>query len=114
MPYAALRACAEPGCTAAQNAARCARHERSDVRSGQRAAQYAGPAWRVRRAIVLRRDPVCTECGDRPSTTAAHIRSRSAGGDDSLSNLRGLCTSCHSRETASRDGGFGNPTRAAS
>jgi 5-methylcytosine-specific restriction protein A len=113
MPYAAPRVCSEPGCHRAQHAARCDQHQRTDVRSGQRAAQYAGRPWQLIRKAVLRRDPMCSECGERPSTTAAHVVPRSKGGSDSLLNLRGLCTSCHSRETAARDGGFGNPTRGA-
>lgn len=113
MPYAAPRVCAEPGCTRAQHAARCPEHQRTDSRSGQRAAQYAGAHWRAIRKAVLARDPLCSECGEQRSTTAAHVIPRSKGGSDSMLNLRGLCTSCHSRETSARDGGFGNPTRGA-
>ena len=113
MPYAAPRVCAEPGCNRAQHAARCPEHQRTDSRSGQRAARYSGAPWRLMRKAVLRRDPTCTECHEAPSTTAAHVIPRSKGGSDSMLNLRGLCTSCHSRETAARDGGFGNPTRGA-
>jgi len=111
MPYAAPRACSEPGCTAPTHTGRCARHPRTDAHARARAARYAGPAWRLIRTAVLRRDPVCSECHAAPSTTAAHVVARSAGGSDSMDNLRGLCTSCHSRETAARDGGFGNATR---
>jgi hypothetical protein len=29
-----------------------------------------------------------------------------------LENLQGLCSTCHSRKTATEDSGFGNPRRA--
>lgn len=60
---------------------------------------------------MLVRDPICKEHGGHPSTTAAHIISRADGGYDTMENLRGLCASAHSKETAERDGGFGNPKR---
>ncbi|MEN2423029.1 holin [Streptomyces rimosus] len=58
------------------------------------------------RAPVLRRDPVCVVCGDAPSTHADHWpRSRkqllAQGLDPNDSQYgRGLCASCHYRETA--------------
>jgi len=109
MPWAAPRVCSAPGCNVPTRSDRCAQHPRRDDRPSSSVRGYGSRDWRSRRAAVLRRDPICCECNAAPSTTAAHIVARSAGGDDSLFNLRGLCTSCHSRETSARDRGFGNP-----
>jgi len=61
--------------------------------------------------MIIARDPVCTICRQAPSTDADHISPREQGGTDDPSNLRGTCHACHSRKTASTDGGFGNPVR---
>lgn len=63
---------------------------------------YGSGAWKQLRKAVLARDPVCRTpgCG-RPSSHADHVVPRSAGGEDVLSNLRGLCQSCHNRRSAS-------------
>lgn len=54
------------------------------------------PDWPVRRARVLRRDPVCTSCRLAPSTDVDHIR---PGDDHGLDNLTGLCTECHGHKS---------------
>jgi 5-methylcytosine-specific restriction protein A len=64
--------------------------------------------WREIRAAVLKRDPICTSCLVNKSTDADHYVARAKGGSDDLSNLRGMCHSCHSRKTAKQDAGFGN------
>src|SRR5439155_1447368 len=63
---------------------------------------YRTAGWRALRAACLRRDPVCKTpgCG-RASTHADHVVPRAEGGADALSNLRGLCGSCHNRRSAS-------------
>lgn len=63
--------------------------------------------WQIRRQYVLDRDPVCRICGTSPSEEVDHIIPRARGGSDRSENLQGLCKSCHSRKTASEDGGFG-------
>ena len=71
-----------------------------------------GAAWRKTRARVLARDPYCKICErvgcKMVSTDADHIVPRSEGGADEMSNLQGVCHSCHSRKTATLNGGFGN------
>ena len=64
------------------------------------------------RLMVLRRDPLCVTCraaGYVPvnaATQADHIKPVAEGGTNELSNLQGLCRSCHSRKTA-RETGLG-------
>lgn len=67
------------------------------------------------RAPVLRRDPVCVECRQAPSTHADHHphtrRQLVTMGENPNDPKwgRGLCAPCHNRHTATRDGGYGNP-----
>lgn len=58
-----------------------------------------GPGWAAKRARVLKRDPVCRVCRRRPATEVDHKVSRAQGGDDSETNLRGICRRCHSIRT---------------
>ena len=51
--------------------------------------------------VIIERDRgICQECGAKDSRQVAHIIARRKGGADEPSNLRILCDSCHSRETA--------------
>jgi 5-methylcytosine-specific restriction protein A len=65
------------------------------------------------RKIVLAAHPICCACQRARSTHADHKIPH--GGDwklrFSIRNGQGLCHKCHSRKTASQDGGFGNPLR---
>lgn len=70
--------------------------------------------WQRYRAGYLRRHPLCAACFSRkrytPATEVDHIVPHK--GDFELfwdpNNHQGLCKSCHSKKTASEDGGFGN------
>jgi hypothetical protein len=77
---------------------------------------YNSASWRtVFRPAALRRHPLCQQCERVAATHVDHIIDfitelgfiswelfRSA------ENHRSLCASCHSRKTATIDGGFGN------
>lgn len=68
--------------------------------------------WRRLRMLVLHRDPICKMANcHSPSTDADHIIPKAEGGDNSMSNLQGLCHRCHSRKTVVEDGGFGKEKR---
>jgi len=58
-------------------------------------------AWRKLRERVLARDPICQECYRRghitPATDADHVNGDPS--DNRMSNLQGLCHSCHSHKT---------------
>jgi 5-methylcytosine-specific restriction protein A len=57
------------------------------------------------RAYVLQVNPICTDCQRTPATVADHIDGDAMNNE--MTNLTGLCASCHSRKTVERDGGFG-------
>jgi 5-methylcytosine-specific restriction protein A len=100
------RVCAHAGCSAVTRGSYCPRHaaqhkrERTWASSRSSAASRGyGRDWAERRERVLARDPICRECGRRPSTEADHLVPKSAGGSDAMSNLRGLCQKCHRAKT---------------
>lgn len=85
MPKRAHRVCAEIGCPelvsgrgnrCPPHAAELQRKERSRIAAlppSPRSAHYRSPAWRQRRARILRRDPVCRECAAARSTDVDHV-----------------------------------------
>ena len=71
-----------------------------------------GSQWRKLRAFILNREPLCRHCAENGHTELAsdldHIVPKAQGGTDDPDNLQPLCHSCHSRKTATEDGGFGH------
>lgn len=70
---------------------------------------YSSPSWKTLRASCLRRDNhtcVVEGCGQR-AIVADHIVARSAGGLDSISNLRSLCR-LHDNQARERSDGTRN------
>lgn len=127
----AKRVCTYPGCNALVqgiNVKRCEKHsyEKSSqpYTASARAADtrsewYNTQAWARARVAFLRAHPLCEQCKRdgrlTPSTDVDHIVPHR--GDVTLfndvNNLQALCRSCHSRKTATEDGGFGRvPVRA--
>jgi len=71
---------------------------------------YVTTAWRRLRLWKLSEQPLCEHCLLRgiiePATQVDHIVPISAGGEPlDEANLASLCASCHSRKTASENGG---------
>jgi 5-methylcytosine-specific restriction protein A len=61
---------------------------------------YQSKEWRMLRAAVLKRDPVCVVPGCAShSVVADHIIERRKGGPDTLANLRGLCAMHHNQRS---------------
>src|SRR6185437_1584280 len=101
------RPCPQPGCP---NNDDCSEHSRT--RDYNRARRddpsyiYNSVRWRKLRAVVLRRDPICKECNEEPSSDADHIIPiRQGGAPWSVENLQGLCAGCHSTKTQKESGG---------
>lgn len=76
---------------------------------------YDGPRWQKLRKLVLAKHPVCTRCNERLSTLADHIVPAGVAIEEVkaskrfpldpwagfylMSNLTGLCRSCHGLKT---------------
>jgi 5-methylcytosine-specific restriction protein A len=70
---------------------------------------YHTQRWQRLRARFLAEHPVCVEC-KRPANTVDHKEPHRM--NEALfwdwDNLQGMCRQCHSRKTATHDGGFGH------
>ena len=125
MPYAPLKPCSTPQCparVARRNASKCAaclkEHGREDrARRGSSTARGYDRVWRKKARQYLAEHPVCEcelEACYEPSVEVDHIIPF-AGIDDPLrlddDNLQALAKACHSKKTATYDGGFGHRRR---
>ncbi len=116
MPDLAPKPCARPGCRAYALPGRscCAEHVRAaqadhDRRRGSSAARGYGSRWQRYRSGYLRRHPLCP-CG-APATDVDHVQAVSGPADPLFwqgANHQALCHACHSRKTATIDGGLGH------
>ncbi len=112
----ARRACAEPDCPTvidSGSGSRCPVHtRRAPDRRPSAAARGYDRKWAAKRAAYLRAHPDCQhpDCHE-PATDVDHIDGRGPNGDNSWSNLRGLCKPHHSQRTA-RDQPGGWNTRS--
>jgi len=113
----ALKICATHGCSEIANpggryCAACLREARkrdNQRRNPANKKKYRGD-WPEIRAEHLRLYPYCVNCG-AIATQVDHILPLSRGGTHDHYNLNSMCHSCHSRKTATQDGGFGNPVK---
>lgn len=115
----ALRPCTTSGCPNLTGGGRCddchrAKQREYDARrETQTQRGYSSAGHRRFRRLVLARDPLCVLCGDI-ATVADHWptsrRDLIANGHDPNDprNGRGLCASCHGRETAAHQPGGWN------
>ena len=110
MPTSPPSPCTFPGCPSLVHGrgSRCPEHSYEAARPNASQRGYASRRWRRIRELVIERDGgSCQICG-RLGRQVAHIVDRRLGGSDDPSNLRLLCDSCHSRETA-LETKFGKP-----
>ncbi len=109
MPLRPKTPCRYPGCGRAARGRYCESHQQGYRPKDERpsaARRGYGARWRRLRLWFLSQHPVCP-CG-RPATEVDHIVPRRSGGTDEEGNLQAMCHVCHSRKTASQDGGFGH------
>lgn len=110
MPKRSYRPCSHPGCGTLTKDGQCQAHRSGrdyDRFRGSRHQRGYGRRWEKLRVMILNRDPLCRACGSAPSAEVDHIVPKAKGGTDHPDNLQGLCKPCHSRKTATEDGGFG-------
>ena len=110
-PTAALRYCSQPGCQARVLRGRCPAHQPSEQDRVNLAVRrwYRTARWKRLRAELFAENPLCATCAAQQRTEVwtdlDHIRPHR--GDPRLfwdrANLQGLCKSCHSAKTATRD-----------
>lgn len=123
MAHKPMKPCAAPACGALVRGVRyCPKHEyltrvvtqQHDERresSTQRGYSYK---WQQARKGFLAKHPLCAECECQGRITAAtdldHIIPHKGDKDAfwTRSNWQALCHPCHSRKTATEDGGWGN------
>ena len=101
----ALRICAQPGCAELVVSGYCPAHTKP---AAPRPAGYYkayGSAWRKVRDAYLKTHPLCEACGTW-ACEVDHITPLAQGGTNDWHNLQALCKACHSRKTATHDGGF--------
>lgn len=117
MTPGSYRVCNEPGCGALvpAGAGKCNRHRsearaRSDAKRPTATQRGYGSTtgWPATRRRYLAAHPTCEMLGcSSPASHADHIRGLGPFGPNEDDELQALCASCHSRKTATHDGGFG-------
>lgn len=107
MPTSPGRLCCHANCDEIVHPpeSHCAKHKTllatRDVEARGSAASRGYDARHRRwRLFILRRDPICKDCGRAPSNHADHIVALAQGGTWALSNGQGLCETCHNQKTA--------------
>ena len=98
----AKRICGARGCSELAAESLCPQHQIERAQRGYGRSRRLSPGargygaeWRLTRASVLRRQPMCGYCGERPSSTVDHAVPKHLGGSDHPSNLVGCCARCH-------------------
>jgi 5-methylcytosine-specific restriction protein A len=116
MPRKPPTACRYSGCPNLCDAGQtyCFEHhkERAAVYDRERGSAIQrgyGSEWQKYSRSFLQKNPFCVGCGQR-ATQVDHIIPAKPGNPLfwDPSNHEQMCNSCHSRKTASKDGGFGN------
>lgn len=124
MPIRPKSICRHPGCgKAIARPGYCDKHiddakqwddnRKAAFRQKRRALKTNSSEWRRLREMVLREKPLCADCLKENRIKEASVVDHIDGDatNNNRKNLQSLCASCHSKKTASEDGGFGNRRR---
>jgi len=111
MPRKTKRPCSHPGCPNLTEGRFCEEHQKAEDKRYNKfqrdpaTRKRYGTAWKKIRDRQIREYPLCFVCEENgritPATEVHHILPLSKGGTHDRENLMSLCTSCHSRITAS-------------
>lgn len=114
MPTKPKRPCSYPACPALTDGPYCDTHVGLVAKHYERyqrdpaAKKRYGRQWQKIRDQFIAAHPVCQKCTEQNQLTPAeevhHIIPLSQGGTHDWDNLVALCTSCHSRITATEGG----------
>jgi 5-methylcytosine-specific restriction protein A len=112
---ASLKPCPVPLCSALTTGGRCSAHTRQADRARGTASQRLYTwQWHKARTAYLADHLLCVDCEAEGVTTPASVVDHLVPhrGDLTLfwdtRNWRAVCRRCHSRKTATHDGGFGH------
>ena len=105
MPSTPRRPCRHIGCVELTADGWCIRHKAERVarydreQRPERGAFYSLAPWKRLRLVKLNRNPVCEDCGKVLALQVHHVMPIETHPNLSLTmtNLRSLCASCHSR-----------------
>ena len=101
--YCSVQTCGQYAVT---NTQKCETHTYRRKQASAHVRGY-GSKWRAMRRAFLRESPYCARCPEL-AEHVDHIIPKSQGGEDSIDNLQGLCSSCHGKKTTLEDGASRN------
>jgi 5-methylcytosine-specific restriction protein A len=109
-PSKPRKPCKAPGCPGLTSAKYCDQHAhlekkdkaRWDANRGNKVERGYGGSWDAARAMFMRSNPLCHDCG-RAATLVHHVVPISEGGPRlDMDGLMSLCVPCHGRRHGAR------------
>jgi 5-methylcytosine-specific restriction enzyme A len=98
-PFKPLRPCNHPGCRNLSATGYCDIHRKEKYQDDRKSSRQRGydTQWEKVRAVKLRRNPICEDCGVI-AAMVHHKRAIADGGSRyDMDNLKSLCWQCHGK-----------------